>query len=225
MCKTKPKFTLIELLVAIAIIGILISILLPSLSKARDKTYITICLNNLSNAGIALHLYTSENNGFYPPRKVAGDGRSKLIWMGKTGQQFQGESAYSIENRFLNIYLGDYSEGDEMIIAKCPKGIVKYEFKGSSYRANNTNLWKSLATGTNTTINSAQIKSPSRMAAMNEFGVINIIRGNNVSDEDQNHNDKMQNRWTNLFTDGHVAMTSFFSGLINSDKYVFEWDQ
>ena len=52
------KFTLIELLVVVAIIGILISILLPSLAKAREKAKIAVCLSNQKQIGIAFTSYS-----------------------------------------------------------------------------------------------------------------------------------------------------------------------
>lgn len=60
MCK---KFTLIELLVVVAIIGILASILMPSLGKARQKAKIAVCLSQNKQIAIAWELYMSGNEG------------------------------------------------------------------------------------------------------------------------------------------------------------------
>lgn len=64
----RPAFTLIELLVVIAIIAILASMLLPSLSSAKQAGQRMACINNLKQIGYAHTMYASDNAGFFPPR-------------------------------------------------------------------------------------------------------------------------------------------------------------
>jgi prepilin-type N-terminal cleavage/methylation domain-containing protein len=72
--RAKRAFTLVELLVVIAIIAILAALLLPVLSKAKQKAWQTIDLNNLKQLGMAVHLYTSDNQDWMPwPNWMSGE--------------------------------------------------------------------------------------------------------------------------------------------------------
>lgn len=59
-------FTLIELLVVVAIIALLISILLPTLVKARNQAKSAACLSNLKQIANGLQMYKDDNAGYFP---------------------------------------------------------------------------------------------------------------------------------------------------------------
>lgn len=61
--RARGAFTLIELLVVVAIIALLISILLPALSRAKQQSQQVLCLTNLRSMGQSAILYAQENNG------------------------------------------------------------------------------------------------------------------------------------------------------------------
>ena len=65
--RSDRAFTLIELLVVIAIIALLVSILIPSLQKARDMARTVVCLSQERAQGASLTLYAQDSNGWIPP--------------------------------------------------------------------------------------------------------------------------------------------------------------
>ncbi len=71
----RKKFTLIELLVVIAIIGILSSMMLPSLSKAREKGRTAVCINNFKNIGLANQMYLDDFKDYFYDESYGYDGR------------------------------------------------------------------------------------------------------------------------------------------------------
>jgi len=86
--KRRRGFTLIELLVVVAIIALLISILLPSLSRAREQAKITKCLSNLKNLTLSTQTYFTEFNDEFPFAVIVGNS-----WMGICPWTYGGQTA------------------------------------------------------------------------------------------------------------------------------------
>ena len=99
-------FTLVELLVVISIIALLISLMLPSLRKAREIAKTTVCLSNMRQMGISLTTYAFENNDYIPAASCASADSPE-------------------ENYWLRVLQG---HAKQPLIAKCPKDKTKRPF-------------------------------------------------------------------------------------------------
>lgn len=82
-------FTLIELLVVIAIIAILAALLLPALSRAKDRAKRTTCLNNLKQIGLAHRLWATDHEGKFPWKVDQAEGGGKPDGSGTNRVNFQ----------------------------------------------------------------------------------------------------------------------------------------
>ena len=125
------KFTLIELLVIVAIIGILISILLPSMYNAKQAAMVAVCLSNASQHNLAAELYTKENNDRYHPVPRRDGSQLRAALAGDTGDGSNDNYKwYNSSIRPYNPYLS--VSGKDVFMCPTMNG-VRYYQAGNTY--------------------------------------------------------------------------------------------
>jgi prepilin-type N-terminal cleavage/methylation domain-containing protein len=155
----KKSFTLVELLVVIAIIAILVSMLLPALSAARERARITSCASKMKGVGLGVFLYADMSNGWLPFSGDGGTGGDKFY---NTTNSVGAPDCFPVmlfnngcltTKGVVNVGTGLAAQTERLAVLEkyfhCPSDAVNYKINSSnrgeiSYR---TQYWQKAAAG------------------------------------------------------------------------------
>lgn len=216
----KP-FTLIEVLVVVAIIGILASMLLPTLGNAWKKARITVCTSQIKQVNLAMVMYTDDNNDYFPTGYSGAIGWEDLLadYDGR-GSLTSAQKADSPQ--FKSVYGDDYGQ-----LYRCPLFVetsTRPDWLPMTYALNQRVEGNARYLGVSGASDSARrgdIANPDTALQLGEFyrdrysylGLgygrnlvsLNVLRAALNEGNKQMHGDKQ----SYLFIDGHIEKLSY----------------
>ena len=193
----KRKFTLIELLVIVAIIGLLAGMILPALSRAREKTRQTSCMSNLKQIGLGFTIYADEYDGYITPNSGGFDGKMDHNLL-EGGQEFA--MANLLKDGFITIKLlgclSAQSSGETSSFDLTPDGVNgNWEERTDTYIAY---LYRETFNDCGTKLATLEVGGQRRDAILMDYNL------NAGDDKIFSHNFKLVNI---LYKEGHVKGT------------------
>ena len=235
----RSNFTLIELLIVIAIIAILAGILLPALTRARERAHSIHCINNLKQIGLGLAQYTGDFTFFPWPQDetqiLPGTSEDGRWWNLMTGLS---DSGIRIGSPYLPIYRQHSSVNGSYLGLRCPKHAEQRTESGGPLPSHyivvgsSSTLWYAdgavgitgpLAAGQAGVVSPERVKKASAKVGVieyqlnrNEGGVGYISDGRYLFNSSEKRNDigPVHGRDAGaLYVDGHAGMLDAVSEL------------
>lgn len=164
----KRAFTLIELLVVIAIVAILAALLFPVLSSAKARAQRTVCINNLRQINLGIHMYSDDSNDASPgaikTNSVDVFSAYKELMKGYVGLNGASSSRDKLFARPADTFYYDYA------FTSRPRG---YAGNLNRVKFYGTNLIEPGIAG----MKLSAIKNPSRTVLIAEMPAFILIRG------------------------------------------------